>query len=144
MCEHSLVVIFLCLYRNGFTNAPKWNWYVQNARFTTDTLRMQTAPYNLSGLAAEGILSYFPNTFIHITTLKGWISVDLEIMLYFHEFCSYKTLDDEAKKWVCRKERWGVQLIFIFLVKWNQHISSEYYLLKAREKSVIIVSSLQC
>jgi hypothetical protein len=58
---------------------------------------MQTAPYNLSGLAAEGML-YIPNTLIHITTLKGWISVHFEIVLYFHEFCFCETLDDKAKE----------------------------------------------
>ena len=58
---------------------------------------MQMVPYNLSGLATEGLLSCIPNIRHHGTTLKGWISVDLEVMLHFHEFCLYETLDGEAK-----------------------------------------------
>lgn len=65
---------------------------------TADILQMQTVSYNLSGLAAEGILLCIPNTVLRVTTLKGWISVNLDIMLYFHEFLFYETLDSKAKE----------------------------------------------
>jgi len=96
-------------------SSPKWNWYLQNAGLTADTLKMQTVSYNLSGLVVEGTLLCIPHT-IRVTTLKGWISVNLDIMLYFHEFLFYETLDTKAKerKGVCRKERWGTCFIFLF------------------------------
>lgn len=125
------------LYRNGFTDAPEWSWCVQNARFTTDALKMQMVPYNLSGLATEGLLSYIPNIRLHGTTLKGWISVDLEVMLHFHEFCLLWNLrwrGEEEDECVGKKD-WGVHLFF-FLVKWNHHVSFGYYLLKKRERKV--------
>jgi hypothetical protein len=97
--EHFAVILTCLVVRHisGFTDAPKWNWYLQNAGLTADALKMQTVSYNLSGLAVEGILLCIPNT-IRVTTLKGWISVNLDIMLYFHEFLFYETLDSKAKK----------------------------------------------
>jgi hypothetical protein len=136
ICEHFAVIVTCLVVRHisGFTDASKWNWYLQNAGLTADTLKMQTVSYNLSGLAVEGILLCIPNT-IRVTTLKGWISVNLDIMLYFHEFLFYETLDSKAKeKKECVGKKDGVRVLFFFLVKGNQHVSLGYYLLKKREK----------
>lgn len=119
ICEHLAVILPRLVVRHisGFTDAPKWNWYLQNAGLTADTLKMQTVSYNLSGLPRKVYCCVFQYTVLRVTTLKGWISVNLDIMLYFHEFLFYETLDSKAKggkKMSVQERKMGYVFYFSF------------------------------
>lgn len=85
MCEHSLVIISLCLaVHHTYTEMGLQmleigtsRVCVLNARFKTEILKkkMYIFSYNISGLPTEGLLSHIPNTSLSFAALKGYVSV---------------------------------------------------------------------